>query len=105
MKSPLLFVTILLVILNISIPSTFKNMNAFNSGAPIALNDFIESDTNNNDGEKENSTVEIEEVENVTLIMPSILDFYTKTKNSHLFHFIRSLISAYTFSIYVPPLF
>lgn len=105
MKSPLLFVTILLVIMNISIPSSFKNMNSFISGTSIALNDFIESDTNNNDGKKEDNTVEVEEVENLLLLMPSNLDLYTMIKNGHFFHFKRSLISLYTFSIYVPPLF
>lgn len=103
MKSLFLFITILLVIINISIPSAFQDMNAFSSDVSISLNDLVESDEYNHDEEKEEKKVELEEIEKEIVLTASTLSFSAEAKSYSIQHSLKYFISSYIFSIFIPP--
>ncbi len=103
MKSLFPIIAILMVIINLSIPSTFQDMSAFSSGASISLNDFVESDEYNHDEEKEEKKVELEEVEKEIVLTASTSNFSSKAKSNNIHHSLKFFLSSYIFSIFIPP--
>lgn len=104
MKFSLLVITLMFVIINISIPSSFKGMSVFSSEASVSLNDFVESDENTNDGEKEDETIEIEEVEKEMYLSALASKFYIESDSYNILYALKVYIPSYVFSIFIPPL-
>jgi hypothetical protein len=104
MKTPVIFVSIFLLIISISIPSAFGDLNVFSSDTEIALEEYledIEGKTCDHDSDDESNEIEETETE----------FFYSHFSNVHndIFKPIipasqANLISSYVFSIFIPPL-
>lgn len=103
MKSFILIITILIGVLNISIPSVLTEMSMFDSQAEISLSDFVEANQNSNDGEKEEDTVEFEEVETEFFVVNSF-NYFGLTLRPITFNLsLHSFFPTYLFSIFIPP--
>lgn len=104
MKILFLFVSFFLLIVSISIPSSFGDLNVFSSDTEITLAEYlddIEGKTCENDSDEDSN--ETEEVETEF--------FYSHFSNVHndIINLIipaspSNLISSYVFSIFIPPL-
>ncbi|MFP5387068.1 MAG: hypothetical protein ACLGHN_13390 [Bacteriovoracia bacterium] len=104
MKVFVVFISFFLLIVSISIPSSFEDLNVFSSGTEVTLDEYladIEGKTCENEAEEE--TNEIEETETEF--------FYSHFSNVH--YDINDLIipptqvnlvSTYIFTIFIPPL-
>lgn len=103
MKFTVLLLALLFAAVNISKPSSERELNHFNPETlVISLNDVADSSQDERDGETETQTYEVEETELFSSFIP--LHFEVSFRDLSILGILKVFISSYSFSIFIPPL-
>lgn len=105
MKLCAAFLTLMLIVINISIPSSFKEASLLNTESAMSLQEYVEKELNDFDGEKEEETIETEETEKEFFSTTFSPDIFSSFDILKITYSLKVYISSYIFSFFRPPLF
>lgn len=102
MKSFILLLSLLMAVLNITVPSSFSDLHVAEADS-VSLNEFVEEANETSPGEEEEESSEKEEVEKEFYITAGPANYVDYT-DFRIFSTLPVFISSYTASFLIPPL-